>query len=90
MVFGLIALIGCFVFALLGAIVTLAGFLEMITGRNAPGWLGGSLFYRRGLATEPQWSSARWRYNGFFVIGFGFAAFIVSITLLLVVIGRLR
>jgi len=66
-----------------------AGLSEMATGRNAPGWLGGQFFYRRGWAVEPKWTSGKWRQNGFFVLGFGFSLIIISMTLLMVAVGRL-
>jgi hypothetical protein len=83
------AALGSLLFLVAAASLILAGGIEMVTGRNAPGWLGGRFFYRRGWASEPHWTSVRWRKNGFFVLGFGFGSIIVSMTLYLVAIGRL-
>jgi len=84
-----VAAIGSLVFLIAAGIFISAGCYEMLAGRNAPGWLGGRFFYQRGWASEPQWSKARWRQNGFFVVGFGFSFIIVSLALFLVAVGRL-
>lgn len=89
LVIRLIAAVASLVVAIIAVLFVLAGCLEMITGRNAPGWLGGSVFYRRGWAKEPHRSKASWRYNGFFVLGFGFSFVVVSLSLFLVAIQRL-
>jgi hypothetical protein len=84
-----IAGVGSLIFLFAAGLFILAGCFEMANGRNAPGWLGGGFFYRRGWAREPHWSEARWRWNGFFVLGFGLSFVIVSLTLLLVAVSRL-
>ena len=84
-----LASLGSIVFLIAAIGFFVAGCIEMVSGRNAPGLLGGSYFYRRGWAREPQWSPIRWRKNGFFVVGFSFSAGIAAMILFLVAVGRL-